>query len=262
MSGSRHHSGARSASRTSLSFEAYGVVVSLDFVDAGLCREALSVLPAGARLIGDGPTHVRLAVDSQGRLSPTASPEPDWVTAARAGPRARLAAGLRHHVALHSSDLFVHAGVVAVNGSALLMPGRSHSGKSTLVAALLRMGAAFLSDEYAVIDERGTILPFPTALSIRDGAGVARRVDPGGARSLGHYRPDPGPPGRRDPFSTGCPVGPCRCRAGEAMLHLLQNTIAARSQSAGAMRRIRLACECGQRYWLALAASSRRRRVT
>jgi hypothetical protein len=72
------------------------------------------------RLLLDGKqrttTHVRLVVDSQGRLNPTASPESDSVTAAKAGPRARLAAGLRHHVALHASDLFVHAGVVAVIG--------------------------------------------------------------------------------------------------------------------------------------------------
>jgi hypothetical protein len=233
----------RSANGTSLSFEAYGVVVSLDFVDAGLCREALSVLPAGARLIGDGPTHVRLAVDSQGRLSPTASPEPDSVTAARTGPRARLAAGLRHHVALHSSDLFVHAGVVAVNGSALLIPGRSHSGKSTLVAALLRMGAAYLSDEYAVIDQRGTILPFPTALSIRDGAGVARRVDPEALGASVITGPTPARLVVATRFRPGARWDPRPVSRGEAMLHLLQNTIAARSQSVKAMRRIRLACE-------------------
>ncbi len=233
----------RSANGTSLSFAAYGAVVSLDFVDAGLCREALSVLPTGARLIADGPTHVRLAVDSQGRVSPTASPEPDSVTAAGTGPRARLAAGLRHHVALHSSDLFVHAGGVAVNGRALLIPGRSHSGKSTLVAALLRMGAAYLSDEYAVIDERGTILPFPMALSIRDGAGVARIVDPEGLGASVITVPTPARLVVATSFRPGDRWDPRPVSRGEAMLHLLENTVAARSQSVMAMRRIRLACE-------------------
>jgi hypothetical protein len=182
-------------------------------------------------------------VDSQGRLSPTALPEPDSVTAARTGPRAQLAAGLRHHVALHSSDLFVHAGVVAVNGSALLIPGSSHSGKSTLVAALLRMGAAYLSDEYAVIDERGTILPFPTALSIRDGAGVARRVDPEALGASVITGPTPPRLVVATRFRPGARWDPRPVSRGEAMLHLLRNTIAARSQSVKAMRRIRLACE-------------------
>jgi hypothetical protein len=182
-------------------------------------------------------------VDSLGRLSPAASPEPDSVTAARTGPRARLAAGLRRHVALHASDLFVHAGAVAVNGSALLIPGRSHSGKTTLVAALCRMGAAYLSDEYAVIDERGMILPFPKALSIRDGAGVARSVDPETLGASVITGPTPGRMVVATRFEPGARWDPQPVSRGEAMLHLLENTIAVRSQSVKAMRRIRLACE-------------------
>jgi hypothetical protein len=47
--------------------------------------------------------------------------------------------------------VFVHAGVAAWNGKAIVLPGRSRAGKSTLVAALLRAGATYVSDEYAVI---------------------------------------------------------------------------------------------------------------
>src|SRR5690606_13319839 len=36
---------------------------------------------------------------------------------------------------------FIHAGVVAVDDGAILLPGASHSGKTTLVRALLRAGA-------------------------------------------------------------------------------------------------------------------------
>ena len=72
-------------------------------------------------------------------------------------------------VAEHAVDLvFVHAGVVAQNGRALLLPGRSFSGKSALTAALLEAGAAYGSDEYAVLDAFGRVHAYPRTLSIRD----------------------------------------------------------------------------------------------
>jgi hypothetical protein len=45
---------------------------------------------------------------------------------------------------------FVHAGVVGWRGRAMVIPRSSHSGKSTLAAALIRAGATYYSDEYAV----------------------------------------------------------------------------------------------------------------
>src|ERR671929_229610 len=60
-----------------------------------------------------------------------------------------------------------HAGVVGWQGRAILIPGRSFSGKSTLVAALVRAGATYYSDEFAVLDERGRVHPFPKKLSMR-----------------------------------------------------------------------------------------------
>jgi hypothetical protein len=71
-------------------------------------------------------------------------------------------------VAEHAPErVFLHSGCVAVNGRAILVPGRSFSGKSTLVAAFLRAGATYFSDEYAVLDENGLVYPFPRLLSIR-----------------------------------------------------------------------------------------------
>jgi hypothetical protein len=65
--------------------------------------------------------------------------------------------------------LFVHAGVVAWNGGAIVIPGASFSGKSTLVAALVRAGATYYSDEYAVFDARGRVHAYPRPLSLRIG---------------------------------------------------------------------------------------------
>lgn len=71
-----------------------------------------------------------------------------------------VAAGARNR-------LFVHAGVVEWNGGALLFPGKSFSGKSSLVAALVRAGARYYSDEFAVLDSRGRVHPYPRPLSLR-----------------------------------------------------------------------------------------------
>ena len=53
-----------------------------------------------------------------------------------------LESDLQLFVAQHSREfVFVHAGVVGVNGKALLLPGTSGAGKTTLVRALVRAGA-------------------------------------------------------------------------------------------------------------------------
>jgi predicted 2-oxoglutarate/Fe(II)-dependent dioxygenase YbiX len=48
--------------------------------------------------------------------------------------------------------VFVHAGVVGWRGLAIVIPGRRASGKSTLVAELVRRGAVYYSDLFAVLD--------------------------------------------------------------------------------------------------------------
>lgn len=65
------------------------------------------------------------------------------------------------------NTVFVHAGVVGWNGKAVVFPGRSFRGKTTLVAELMGLGAEYYSDEYAVIGADGLVRPFPRDLSIR-----------------------------------------------------------------------------------------------
>jgi hypothetical protein len=71
--------------------------------------------------------------------------------------------------------VFVHAGVVGLDGRAIVIPGRSGSGKSTLVQAFLRAGATYLSDEYAVVDDRGRVHAFPRQPMVRDAHGRQHR---------------------------------------------------------------------------------------
>ena len=63
--------------------------------------------------------------------------------------------------------MFLHAGVVARNGRAIIIPASSFSGKTTLVAELIKKGALYYSDEYAVLDENGFVHPFPKMLLVR-----------------------------------------------------------------------------------------------
>lgn len=79
-----------------------------------------------------------------------------------------LSARLTLHVAEHSPDyVFVHAGVVTWRGRAVILPGASFAGKSTLVRELVRAGAVYYSDEFALIDREGLVHPFPRALRMR-----------------------------------------------------------------------------------------------
>lgn len=63
----------------------------------------------------------------------------------------------------------VHAGAVLWGKQALLFPGSTHAGKSSLVAELLRQGARYFSDEYALIDAEGRVHPYPRPLLLRNG---------------------------------------------------------------------------------------------
>ncbi len=74
--------------------------------------------------------------------------------------------------------LFVHAGVVGWGKQAIVIPGDSHSGKTSLVAALVRAGASYYSDEYAVLDAQGQVHPFARPLSIRNRNGERQTRQP------------------------------------------------------------------------------------
>ena len=63
--------------------------------------------------------------------------------------------------------VFVHAGVVSVGGKAIVIPAKSFKGKTTLTAELVKRGAVYYSDEYAVVDQEGNIFPFAKDLSMR-----------------------------------------------------------------------------------------------
>jgi hypothetical protein len=71
--------------------------------------------------------------------------------------------------------VFLHAGVVGWRGRALLLPADSFRGKTTLVSELVRNGAEYYSDDFAVIDGEGRVHPFARAMSMRPNNDYYRR---------------------------------------------------------------------------------------
>jgi hypothetical protein len=75
------------------------------------------------------------------------------------------------------SKVFLHAGVVGWKGKAIVIPARSFQGKTTLVAELIKQGALYYSDEYAVLNKEGLVYPFPKTLSLRGIVDKYRQVE-------------------------------------------------------------------------------------
>jgi hypothetical protein len=154
-----------------------------------------------------------------------------------------LGSHAEHLVAQLASDhLFVHAGVVGWSGSAVVMPGASFAGKTTLVRAWLEEGATYYSDEFAVLDHAGMVHPFARPLAVRDGSALVTRRVP--VAALG-----------AEPGTVPLPVGlvivtsyragarwrPRRLTPALALLAMMRNTVAARSRPQHAMAILRQA---------------------
>lgn len=183
------------SSEHAIAFEAYGVRVHLAADDADLLNLAIETAKkalvnrltpvdcapesADHRFAVHRTQDGRLFFDDNGEPSTPVAAEVDFCRLLNSMIRVQIAAKAKRHV-------FIHAGVVAVDGKAIVMPGDSYAGKTRLVAELIRRGAVYYSDEYAVLDESGLVHPFERNLSMRpDGGYVPFEVDPtelGGVR--------------------------------------------------------------------------------
>lgn len=156
-----------------------------------------------------------------------------------------LESELRQGVASRARGrVFVHAGVVGWRGRAIVIPGRSRSGKTTLVAELLRHGAEYLSDEFAVLDSRGRVHPFAKPLSVRGPGGCDRHASRPRAEDLGSRSATRSLPVglvalasyREGAAYEARPLSP-----GEAVLEMLAHTVPARLRPGSALDALSLA---------------------
>lgn len=132
---------------------------------------------------------------------------------------------------------FVHAGVVFVDGAAILLPGFSFSGKSTLVRELVRLGAEYGSDEYAVLDPDGLVHPYPRPISLRGRGGSGRdRVRP--ERLEGPVATGPGKARQVlvTQYERDGRWHPQPMTAADGVLALFEHAVAARTKPALALR--------------------------
>lgn len=243
------HFGDGSQCQHRLVFSAFGVTLGLQSNDEQLLHRSLEALPPG--YVPSGGDDIR-----------------EWYTLLRShpdapgAPRHRLSSGsqvlaegvrvtpvletledaLRLQVAsLTLTHVFVHAGVVRAPGGVIVLPGRSASGKTTLVRALVAAGAEYWSDEYAAFDEAGRVCSYPRRLSIRQGTHRRHREsveDPRGAAA-------PQPMGLLvvTSYVAGAAWQPVSLSAGDAAMKLFNHTLAARIRPALALRVLARAVE-------------------
>jgi hypothetical protein len=167
------------------------------------------------------------------------------VTLLKSNRLAEVLEALESDVQLHVADmceqgLFVHAGVVGWRGRAILIPGLSGSGKTTLVAALVKAGATYYSDEYAVLDPGGRVHPYARRLSIRvahDNIRKRCRADElGGSPGV-----DPLPVGliAVTQYRLGANWRPRLLSPGRTVLALIDNTVSIRRRPQSALATLR-----------------------
>lgn len=225
----------------SLSFAAYGVHLGVRVSQADVLEQLRAHLPPGWK-----PTAAPVVERVYSLLVGGSGPRPgvrrlhllygNAVLLARTRELApvleALASDLHRYVAETARRrLFVHAGVVGWRGRAIVMPGRSFSGKTTLVAEWVRAGATYYSDEYGVFDARGRVHPYPKPLSLREnGTAPAKHyaVEELGGRA--GVQPLPVGLVIASVYKPGARWRPQRLSPGQGGLALLAHAVSARRQ--------------------------------
>jgi hypothetical protein len=128
--------------------------------------------------------------------------------------------------------VFVHAGVVGWKGRAVVLPGRSFSGKTTLIAELVRAGADYYSDEFAVLDPEGRVHPFARPLAVRGVDFRQRKVSVAELGGSAATKPLPVGLVVVSEFREGSRFRPRTLTPGQGSLALLANTVPARRRPA------------------------------
>jgi hypothetical protein len=231
-----------------LAFTGYGVRIGFRANTEHALSAVLAELPPGLKRSADSEVDMLYSVTA-GDDAPTngfhrySLAHANGVQLARWPEFDPIPAEVEQHLSLHLAEhaktrVFIHAGVVGWKGKAVLLPGRTHAGKSTLVTALLRAGAEYYSDEFALVDRLGRIHPYPCPIQVRNpdettyliqAADVPARL---GKKSLplGLVLVTEHQPGKA--------WRPRRITPGEGMLAVLANTVSAQRAPGRALKTI------------------------
>src|SRR5258707_3121201 len=224
-----------------MSFISYGVRVGVRVNDPSILKDVIARLPPGSK-----PATLRVVDQLYSVIGGSANPNAKvrrlnlayWnlLRIARSRKFDGMLDAFESHVQLTVAEyaprrVFVHAGVVGWKDRAILIPGLSHSGKTTLVDQLIRAGATYYSDEYAVLDARGRVHPYPRALGMRS---------PNSDESQKVRAEEIGAKVGSKPLCIGLVVStnykhgarwrPRQISRGKGVLELMSNTVSARSQ--------------------------------
>jgi hypothetical protein len=227
-----------------ISVSCYGVRLGIRVRDASLLPELLARLPPGWKE-RESPfvDHVYSVLEgaSSARIKRYNILYRDHVMKARSNDYGEVLAGLGKHAqldvaALTTQRVFVHAGVVGWKGRAIVIPGRSYSGKTSMVAALIDAGATYYSDEYAVFDAAGRVHPYPVALNLRQGEdGPTRSVPAADLGATLGSRPLPVGLVLVSRYKEGRSWRPREMTPGRGLLALLRHTVPVRHRPADSL---------------------------
>jgi len=222
------------------SFSSYGIRVGIRANDPKALKRVTELLPPGSK-VNESPTVERLYSIILG--GPSANPNVrkfnllynNHARAARSREPQDVFDELERDLSLYVAEaarrrLFVHAGVVAWKNRAIVIPGRTLAGKTTLVAEFIRAGATYYSDEYAVFDARGRVHPYARPLGIREN-GPTEKSKKYSIAALGGVAGDkPLPVGMIlvSEYKENGKWHPREISAGQGAMALLANTVAAR----------------------------------
>lgn len=168
-----------------IGFQAYGVKIGIEAEESVYLSEIEKrlgkILPNGFEIIGVGEADHILQIKRKAKQNDFQLFKNEVNVANSAAENEFfdfVESEIRLTIAEYAvSKVFLHAGVVTWKGEAIVIPGNSFSGKTSLVAALIKKGALYYSDEYAVLDENGNVHPFAKSLSLRGVIDEYRQVD-------------------------------------------------------------------------------------
>jgi hypothetical protein len=154
----------------------WGVSARLAVRGSRLLDLSLAALPPGFKTSRKSLVDPLLEVEPSGRGRFVVRMEGrlQFLGGTPAGIEAAVAGALETLAATQSDSFaFLHAGGISRGGKGILFAGRSGTGKSTLISALIRRGVKYLSDDLAPLDARARVHPFPRPLGLRLRAGAA-----------------------------------------------------------------------------------------